>query len=49
MGLGTEVPQRDPGAEPLVGRGLWQSPRNGGLGAEPPEAEQDLMIIDIFG
>ena len=39
-----EVPQRGPGAEPLMEvRG--QSPRNGGLGAEPPEAEQVLMII----
>ena len=42
-----EVPQRGPGAEPLMEvRG--QSPRNGGLGAQPPEAEQVLMIIKTF-
>jgi len=45
---GAEFPQRPgPEAEPLV-RVREQSPRNGGLRAEPSEAEKVLMIIKTF-
>ena len=50
---GTEVPQRGPGAEPLVGLRGAKPPENGDLGAESPEAERffrmwGLICFDIF-